>query len=416
MPRYANPRALRTALLFKLGTLVALTLALVAGALSVRGRAAPGPLSVIVIVVIAVAVFVAAAAWIVRRDIEHPLRKIARAAANIAGDDWSRRMPSHPVRELDDVSAAFDNLASRAVATRAQLVRAEKLASIGRFAAGVAHEIGKPLGSIVGHVNQLRKQLLRRSAPAAELELLAAVERESVRIEQIVRGLLDYARARPAAAGRIAIEGIIRSSVDEVRSHGLLDNIDLVLELTSQPVEVGGQIPDLQQLIVNVLTNAAEAMNGRGRLVVRLERAARFTLREPAARRTVDDVEQADGVIQHPPSSRAQQWLEGNDAAEVAKIVIADSGPGVPAALSERIFDPFFSTKPAGKGIGLGLAIAARIVENYQGTIWVTSSREGGAAFHILFPIGATPAAESRSQSGRRRYTPPLSRSRVTRS
>jgi signal transduction histidine kinase len=109
-----------------------------------------------------------------------------------------------------------------------------------------------------------------------------------------------------------------------------------------------------------------------------------------------------------------QRWLEGNDAAEVAKIVVADSGAGVPAALTERIFDPFFTTKPKGKGTGLGLAIVARIVENFRGAVWVTTAREGGAAFHLLFPLVAATQRSGRTVSnGRRRPTPPVSRAGV---
>jgi signal transduction histidine kinase len=144
-------------------------------------------------------------------------------------------------------------------------------------------------------------------------------------------------------------------------------------------------------------------MNGQGRVVVRLERAARFTLREPATRRA----DATGETLEHPPSTRAQRWLATNDAAEIAKIIIADSGPGVPEALAERIFDPFFTTKPPGKGSGLGLAIATRTVENFRGAIWVTTAREGGAAFHLLFPVA--PAAMP-TRLRKRRLTPVATR------
>jgi signal transduction histidine kinase len=147
-------------------------------------------------------------------------------------------------------------------------------------------------------------------------------------------------------------------------------------------------------------------MNGEGRLLVRLERAARFTLRRTSVRRAEAG---SDDAIEHPPTLRAQRWLAGHDAAEIAKIVVADSGPGVAPELAERIFDPFFTTKPAGKGTGLGLAIVARIVENFHGTVWVTSAREGGAAFHILFPV----AGSVHPAPSRRPRTPTPIRSRA---
>jgi signal transduction histidine kinase len=139
-------------------------------------------------------------------------------------------------------------------------------------------------------------------------------------------------------------------------------------------------------------------MNGEGRLLVRLERAARFTLRRTAIRR---DLIGTDAAIEHPPSARAQRWLASHDAVEIAKIVVADSGPGVAPEIAERIFDPFFTTKPAGKGTGLGLAIVARIVENFHGTIWVTTAREGGAAFHLLFPVAGALDSSRSARRGR---------------
>jgi signal transduction histidine kinase len=183
--------------------------------------------------------------------------------------------------------------------------------------------------------------------------------------------------------------------------------VDLSLELTNEPLLVGAQRHELERLFVNLLVNAVDATDGRGRIVVRLERAARLTLREPAIRRSEPN---GDGTIEHPPSSRVQLWLAGNDAAEIAKIIVADSGPGVPAALAERIFDPFFTTK-RGSATGLGLAIVARIVENMCGTIWVTEAREGGAAFHLLLPVAANTVDASRNRTNRRRRTPPVARS-----
>lgn len=411
MPPNATLRSLRTELLVKLALLATATFALVIGVLSIRYvtiRALP----TLVIVAAGVALFVVVASVIVQDAVERPLWQIARAATTIARDDWMRRMPPSHLRELHEISTAFDGITSRALTDRAQHARAEKLTSLGRLSSRVATEIGNPLGAIVGHVHQLRKELLRRAAPAAELELLAAVERESVRLERVVRGLLDYAASPPKAPITVEIEAIIRSAVEQLQAQGPFEHVGIALELTSTMIPVNGHRHELEQLFLNVLTNAAEAMNGRGRVIVRLERAARFSLREPASRRD----NQAEGnAIVHPPSSRAQQWLDGNDAAEIAKIVIADSGPGVPAALAERIFDPFFTTRPTGKNPGLGLAVAARIVENCSGAIWVTGSREGGAAFHILLPIVQSLAGDPRRPAAtRRRYTPPVARSRIS--
>lgn len=402
-PSARPSRSLQTELLIKLAVLLAAAVVLPLVLLSARRLpAVHDPLALAFIVAVDVILFVGWAGLVLRDAVIRPLRGLAKAAEGIVAGDLARRMPPTSVVELHDVSSKFDQLTARALEDQAQLVRVEKLASIGRLAASVAHEIGSPLGAILGQVHQLRIRLQGR---ADSLETLAALERESARIEWIVRGLLDYARARPPAPVPVAIDDVLRSSVAILRSRGLFAAVEVTLELTDQSSFVSGDRHDLEQLFVNLLINAVDAMNGDGRIVVRLERAARFTLREPAIRRA----DAGDVAIEHPPSLRAQRWLAGHDAIDIAKIIVADSGPGVPRELAERIFDPFFTTKPSGKGTGLGLAIVSRIVENFQGTVWVTTAREGGAAFHVLFPIVALPAdTKTPASVNRRRPTPPV--------
>ncbi|HEY2378385.1 MAG TPA: ATP-binding protein [Gemmatimonadaceae bacterium] len=398
-------RSLQTELLIRFAMLLAAAVILPVALLSVPRRllAVHDPAILAVVVAVDVVLFVAWATLVVRDAIIRPLRALAKAAEEIVAGDLARRMPATSVVELHDVASTIDRLTARALEDQTQLVRAEKLASIGRLAASVAHEIGNPLGAILGHVHHLRAGLRERSD---SIELLTALEREGARIERIVRGLLDYARARPPAPEPVAVDDVVRASVALLRSQHAFTSVDVVLELTEQPLYVSGDRHDLEQLFVNLLVNAVDAMNGRGQIVVRLECAARFTLRQPATRRTADG---GDHIIEHPPSLRAQRWLAGHDAIEIAKIIVADSGPGIPREIAEHVFDPFFTTKPAGKGTGLGLAIVSRIVDNFQGTIWVTTAREGGAAFHVLFPVIAAPVAEApQSRGARRRPTPPV--------
>lgn len=408
-------RSLRTQLLIELALLSGVALGVLATLFAAPVlRLSERTLWLVLAVLVIVLALLGGIGLLLERALWKPLRKLAIAADEIGDGDLARRMPVAPARELQEISASIDRLTSRVLADQAQLVRAEKLASIGRLSASVAHEVGTPLGAMLGHVHVLRKQLLRRAAPVEELELLAALERESGRIERIVRGLLDYARARPPRPTATDVAEVVQSAVELLRTRGALATVDVALELTDTPLHVNAQRYELEQVFLNLLTNAVDAMDGRGRIVVRLERASRFSLREPASRRAVGPDER---VIEHPPSSRAQRWLAGNDSAEIAKIVVADSGPGVPAALAERIFDPFFTTKIAGKGTGLGLAIVARIVENFQGTIWVTNSREGGAAFHVLFPMHSAPVGNaSPRRVNRRRPTPPIGFPRTVRS
>ena len=398
--------ALRTTLLLRLAFLAAAAiLVAVVGVAVLHDRVGADlrPLVLVTLVVADVTLFVVIGGQVVQRLVILPLREAVSAAEAIAAGDLRRRAAGTGARELHDLAASVNRVTDRLLAEQAQLVRAEKLASVGRLAAGIAHEIGNPLGAITGYLYLLRGYVADAMERREVADAMASIDREAGRIERIVRGLLDYARARPHAPTPIDVNEIVRAVVDLLTMQGVLTGIDVSTELTREALYVHGDRHDLEQLFVNLLLNAADAMERRGKLVVRVERTARIALRQPAVRRVPPG---SGATIEHAPSARAQLWLSGHDAAEIARIVVADSGPGVAPELVERIFDPFFTTKEPGKGTGLGLAIAARIVDNLGGTIWVTSAREGGAAFHLLFPIAPTMA-------GNRRFTPPISRARA---
>ena len=397
--------ALRSALLVRLAALATGAVLIGVGATATLAHVGEvmRPLLIGAIVVADVSLFVALGAMVIQRLVVLPLRDAVIAAEAIAAGDLRRRVAGSGTRELDDLAASVNRVTERLLGEQAQLVRAEKLASVGRLAAGVAHEIGNPLSAIQGYLYLLRGKLADRMDQQEVAEALAALDRECDRIHRIVRGLLDYSRKRKHTPTAVDLNDVARTAVELLITQGVLTGIDVSLELAREALTVQADRHDLEQLFVNLLINASDAMDRSGTIVVRVERTARIALRQPRVRR----LPPATGVaVEHAPSTRAQLWLAGHDAAEIAKIVVADSGPGVSPELAERIFDPFFTTKEPGKGTGLGLAIVSRIVDSLRGTIWVTGSREGGAAFHLLFPIAPTVA-------GQRRFTPPISRARA---
>ena len=396
--------SLRTELLVKLALLTATALFLgVSSVLLLYDVMEPGSGALYISTLVAadVCVVVAYGAYLVQQLVIHPLREAVAAAEAIAGGDLRRRVPPGGSLELQNLATSVNRMTDRLLEEQSQLVRAEKLASIGRLAAGVAHEVGNPLGAIHGYVHVLRNGRVAARGNHEIEGLLDAIDRESERIDRIIRGLLDYARAKPSSATAVDVSATAKAAVELLSTQGVLKGIDVSLELPSLATgpSVQADRHDLEQVFVNLLINAADALGRSGRIVIRVERAARLTLRQPAIRRGLDP-----GVapVEHMPSARAQLWLSKHDTVEVARIVVADSGPGVPPELAERIFDPFFTTKGPGQGTGLGLAIVARIVDNVGGTVWVTESREGGAAFHLLFPLAPS--------AGGMRPTPSMSR------
>ena len=384
-PRPAPLLSLRTELLatFAILAVAALVFA-VASVVLLYDAADParGALYICLLIAADVAVVVAFGAYKLRGLVLQPLRAAAAAAEAIADGDLRRRVDSQQSRELQQVATSVNRMTERLLHEQAQLVRAEKLASVGRLAAGIAHEIGNPLGALNGYAHLLRASAERD--PATQ-EAVSGVERETARIDRIVRGLLEYARPKRPIPTPIDINDTLRRVVDLLSAQGLLRRVSLIMELANEGPFVYGELHELEQVFVNLLLNAADAVDHTGVIAIRTTCMPGEMLETGAMRRSSDS---RLTLVPHPPSPRVQQWLgAAGRPSWVVKIVVADSGPGVAEEHVERVFDPFYTTKDPGKGTGLGLAIVARVVENLEGIVWVQRAREGGAAFHLLFPL-----------------------------
>jgi signal transduction histidine kinase len=329
-----------------------------------------------------VVVFVAVGAYQLQRLVVTPLASVVSSTSAIAGGDLKHRVPDASTLELSTLAASVNRMTDHLLAEQAHRIRAEKLAGIGRLAAGVAHEIGNPLGAINGYTYLLRNRV---NGDEKAAEALAGVERESARIDRIVKSLLDYARPRRhTPSGRIDVNGTVESVVQLLRDQGVLRDVEVALSLHKSAPLLAGERHELEQMLVNLLLNGVDAMKGTGRIAVVTHGVAREALEESTSRRADDP---PDHVVPRRPAPRVRHWLETTEPPnEIVKLIVADSGPGIPDEDSERIFEPFYTTKEPGKGTGLGLAIVARVVEDLRGTVWVQRAREGGAAFHLLFP------------------------------
>jgi hypothetical protein len=273
-------------------------------------------------------------------------------------------------------------MTTRLLEEQTLVVRTEKMASVGRLAAGIAHEIGNPLGAINGYTHILRRRL-RANGLDDELD---AIERETTRIDRIVRGLLDYARPRRTTPESIDIGECVDRVVTMLRDQGALKQVDVRTDIESGIPALSGDRHELEQAFVNLLLNAADAMKGSGTVTVGARSDSLVALREGTATRKDDP---PSALAERERNPRVRAWLHRvGEPVRILTVTVADSGPGVDPDDADRIFDPFFTTKPPGKGTGLGLAIVARIVDNLGGVVWVRPAREGGAAFVMMFPLG----------------------------
>ena len=231
-----------------------------------------------------------------------------------------------------------------------QIVRAERLATLGELAAGVVHELNNPLTSITVYAEYLVRKFEAQGADFADIEKLRRIGASAQRILRFSRDLVQYARPSGKEHEPVDLAGVVRQAVSIcehlVERGGITLSIDVDPEL---PVvqAVAGQ---LEQVLINLITNAVHAVENGGRVVVRAH--------------PVDD---------------------GRVAIEVG-----DSGPGVPDDHREKIFEPFFTTKADGKGTGLGLPIVRNIVEQHRGQISVGKSDLGGALFQVVIPVGSS--------------------------
>lgn len=346
---------------------------------------------------------------LLKRTVLVPLEEIGEHAQRIAGGDYEHPIPDTGREELDRLVGSLNTMARRLirdqrlleenvrsleetnqelVETTDELIRTARMASVGTLAAGIAHELGNPLGALRGALDAARARL--SSGGNVEEALQVALE-EARRIDQIIRSVMEFARTTPPeGAGewvRVELADAVRGIVDLLERRGALDGARIrVTEAADAPaVRVRTQL--LEQVLVNLLMNGAQAGAGEsGEIEVRIRGVDAPTEgREP---RREDDPPGTD----YSHRRRLARIREGEPAAELpglpmdAVVEILDRGPGIPDEHLERIFDPFFTTKPPGEGTGMGLAITGRIIQELGGELEARNREGGGALFRMTLP------------------------------
>jgi len=242
--------------------------------------------------------------------------------------------------------------------TQQEMIRAEKLASVGRLSAGLAHEIGNPIGIIQGYLELLRRENL---SPEDRKEFSERATRELERINRLIRQLLDFARTAPPGRHRIEVNPLLGDVVDMVSKRKHMENIRFRLSLEAKDDTVVANEEGLRQVFLNCLLNAVDAI----------------------AEKTDD----APGEITVTTLNR-----DSDDSRRELVISIRDNGPGIDPSDLNNIFDPFYTTKEPGRGTGLGLSVSHAIVEAVGGRISARSEEGKGAEIVVALPVAGYPA------------------------
>ncbi|NPV54966.1 MAG: PAS domain-containing protein [Firmicutes bacterium] len=287
------------------------------------------------------------------------LLEIARAPGHREINDVSRKIgdevqiyniEASPLRDrfgkISGKIILIDDVTERAQLVE-QLIRSEKLASVGKLAAGLAHEINNPLGTIINYV----QTLLLDEDDAEAREYLRSVETETRRISHIVRDLLNFARQSPPHYDAVDIHNVLDESLRLVEYQHLPETITIIRKYYDSPLTALGDANQLKQAFLNLAINAFQAMQHGGTLVV------------------------------------TTSLSEDEDHRKVCHIAFSDTGTGIPDEHLRYIFDPFFTTKEVGQGTGLGLFVTFGIVQAHGGTINVNTRVGHGTTFTIILPV-----------------------------
>lgn len=326
--------------------------------------------------------------YLFSRGIVRPMNTLKETAERIAGGMLEQRVDIKASSEIASFASSFNVMAdkleekiktlerlNRELTTKQeQLIRTEKLATVGRLAAGVAHEIGNPLGAILGYVDILKGKGVECSEAK---DILDRLEKEITRINNIIRRLLDFSRPSKGILKHIDVNKTVKDAVEMLMPQFSKKNVSFDMRLNGDipGVYIDGGM--LQQVLLNLFINAKDAMEAGGAIIVETNEAANPELTMPVRVRK-DDLPGADLTAK-------RKWVA---LRKYIKISVTDTGCGIAEADIARIFDPFYSTKEQGKGTGLGLTISLGIIQAFGGDIKVRSELKKGTTFDILLPGG----------------------------
>jgi two-component system NtrC family sensor kinase len=309
-------------------------------------------------------VLIAFGSFLLARVVVNPLKRLVGVARRIRHGELGCRAQIEYKNEIGQLATAFNQMVARLAEkqkdlektisklknTQTELVNTEKLASVGRMAAGIAHEIGNPLSSILGHTDILYKKLKHKRLKDREilLDLVERMRKETERINRIIKDLLQFSKPPSPHIEDVDVNQVIRNSLQMLSVEKRFQGIKLDLSLAEHLPPARGNSDQLQQVLSNIAINAADAMPDGGSIFVR--------------------------------TSEDKRWVI---------ISIKDTGVGIPAAERDKICDPFYTTKSPDQGTGLGLSISVKIIDEFGGKMRIESEEGKGSEFFIYLKKGS---------------------------
>ena len=255
---------------------------------------------------------------------------------------------------LENVSNRVGAVVEQLQQRHHEVIRADQLVAVGQLAAGLAHEIRNPLMCMKTLVQSARRKNESASLNATDL---AVLDEEITRVDSLLQMFLDFARPTPLQSKPVELAPIVQQTLDLVASRAKARQIKIECKMPDDPITVHGDAARLRQVLLNLLLNAFDAVPNDGHIVVEVQSQSR----------------------------RPGEGPFSNDSLDWVCLSVTDNGCGLPAAQRDRIFEPFFSTKDP--GVGLGLAVSKRIIDAHEGQLTVEDLDRGGTVFKVTLPL-----------------------------
>ena len=312
----------------------------------------------------------------IQRAVYRPVRELAEGTTRVAAGVLDHGIPSHSEDEIGQLAKSFNAMTHKLKEIQYQLLQSEKLASIGKLSATIAHEINNPLNGILTYTKLIERKLSDNTIKEEEIpkfrSYLAIMERETERCSTIVRNLLDFARQRePSLKPNVDINEVIEEALTLLANQLALEEITVEKQYGQLPPLMADPM-QLRQVFLNIILNSCEAMHKGGILTI-------------------------NTTLQ-------------NKRKKTVQVEIADNGVGIPEKDIPKIFDPFFTSKE--KGTGLGLSVVYGVINSHHGTIEVKSTRSAGTTIIIRLPLELTATKQNKLGNNESRISRPHSKKR----